>query len=35
MDEDAPVDYIARTTAQYASLGYEPYAWARRPAVNS
>ena len=31
MDEDAPVDYIARTTEQYASLGYERYAWARRP----
>ena len=31
MEDDAPVDYIARTTEQYASLGYEPYAWARRP----
>jgi len=24
-----PVDYIERTRAQYASLGYPPYAWAR------
>jgi len=23
-----PVDYIARTREQYASLGYEPYRWA-------
>ena len=22
-----PIDYIARTRAQYAALGYPPYAW--------
>lgn len=26
---DAPVDYLARTRAQYEALGYAPYRWVR------
>lgn len=26
---DAPVDYLARTRAQYEALGYPPYRWVR------
>ena len=27
----APLDYIERTRAQYAALGYPPYRWVRNP----
>ncbi|MEM9175629.1 MAG: glycine/sarcosine/betaine reductase selenoprotein B family protein [Myxococcota bacterium] len=26
-----PIDYIARTRAQYGALGYPPYAWVEEP----